>query len=444
MGIISDKAARDAAEFPPGTNFYSGATLAGNAKPAASSALAHSKLPPSSAARWATCTASIGFIAENKHLLPEQDWTLADEGSRAHDAAKSLLNGTPVEKVTFDNEEMKRHVLAYVTFCRNLTQPGDRILTETKVPLFYLPSERGTVDRAHINMTTPRKSVYIADLKYGVGVSVEAKENKQLAIYAESLIRQQEEIEDIPDDTTVTLAIFQPRDRNNPEPVRLWAITRKILREFTCEIELAADKVLNRVVGENSRTEFVAGPHCDKSFCPARGICKAYAHQGLVAVDDEAPVDVVIETKLAPLPALPTITRAQRQRILAAKAAMIAWLEQIENQEVAELMAGAAPDKFKLVEGKSNRQWADEDKAAKLLLDHLKHDEIYPPIPAEILSPAQAEKLLKAGSIKLDLSAVITKPAGKPTLVPVTDKRSALNFTPTAGLTHADTPQDLI
>lgn len=411
----------------------------------ATSAPAHSKLPPSSSARWSVCTASIGFIAENKHLLPEQDWTLADEGSRAHDAAKSLLNGTPAEKVTFDNEEMKRHVFAYVAFCRNLTQPGDRILTETRVPLFYLPSERGTVDRAHINMTTPRKSVYIADLKYGVGVSVEAKENKQLAIYAESLIRQQEEIEDIPDDTTVTLAIFQPRDRNNPEPVRLWAITRKILREFTCEIELAADKVLNRVVGENSRTEFVAGPHCDKSFCPARGICKAYAHQGLVALDENEPVDVVVE-KLHPEALVPAnhITRSQRQRILAAKPAMIAWLEQIENQEVAELMAGAPPDKFKLVEGKSNRQWADEDKAAKLLLDHLRHDEIYPPIPAEILSPAQAEKLLKASSVKLDLSAVITKPAGKPTLVPVTDKRSALSFNPTAGLSHADTPQDLI
>jgi hypothetical protein len=155
-------------------------------------------------------------------------------------------------------------------------------------------------------------------------------------------------------------------------------------------------------------------------------------------------VDAIVETKLATLPPVERITREQRQRILAAKSALVSWLEAIENQEVAELMTGAAPDKFKLVEGKSNRQWSDPDKAAKLLLDHLKHDAIYPPTPPEIVSPAQAEKLLKGAGAKLDLSAVITKPAGKPTLVPVTDKRQALTFNTTAGLKSEETPQDLI
>jgi hypothetical protein len=383
-----------------------------------STAPLHSKLPPSSASRWSVCTASVEFIAANAKSLPVQDWTLADEGSRAHEAARVMLtaSGEPI----FDNEEMKKHVFAYVRFCEMLTEPDDRVLTEYRVPLFYLPSERGTVDRAHFNS----KRIYIADLKYGVGVSVEARNNKQLAIYAESLIRVQEQIEDIPDDMLVTLAIFQPRDRNNPEPVRLWVLTRGELREFTRKIFVAANTILC-----DGSPQFVPGPHCDKSFCPARGICKAYATQGLAAINaDEAPVDVVLDRAMT---VLPSLTREQRQRVIAGKSAMIKWLEEVENQEVAELMQGAPSQQFKLVEGKTNRQWADPDKATKELLNHLTHDQIYPPIPAEIISPAQAEKLVKDKAV---ITPLVTKPPGKPTLVPITDKRTALSFNPTEGL----------
>lgn len=395
----------------------------------------HSKLPPSSSARWSVCTASIAFIEENQALLPKQDWTLADEGTRAHDAAGHILRADGVKPI-YDNKEMEGHVAAYVDFCRSWSQPGDRILVECRVPLFYLPSQTGTCDYAIIR----KPGIWVFDLKYGVGVSVTAFENKQLAIYAESLIQQQEDLQgEFHETFPVTLAIFQPRDRNDPNPSRFWATTRGELRKFCGDIELAA-KGIQYIP---HAVKFVAGVHCDKSFCPARGLCKAYGTQGLIALDDDAPVDTIIATKLDVLPALPSITREQRQRIIAAKPAMVAWLEQIENQEVAELLAGAAPQAFKLVEGKSNRKWSDEDKATKLLLDHLKHEEIYPPIPAEILSPKQAEDLLKARKVKLSLAEVITKPPGKPTLVPVGDKRQALTFNPTAGLSViSDDPRE--
>lgn len=383
-----------------------------------STAPLHSKLPPSSAARWSVCTASVDFIATNAQLLPVQDWTLADEGSRAHEAARVLL--TASGEPAFDNDEMKRHVLAYVRFCEMLTEPDDTVFTEARIPLFYLPSERGTVDRAHFNP----KHIYIADLKYGVGVSVEARQNKQLAIYAESIIRIQEQIQDIADDTLVALSIFQPRDRNNPEPLRLWALTRGELRRFTQSIKTSAELILGQY-----RTQFVAGPHCDKSFCPARGFCKAYATQGLSALNaDDAPVDTLLDRALT---ALPSLTREQRQRVIAGKSAMIKWLEEVESQEVAELMQGAPSQQFKLVEGKTNRQWADPDKATKELLNHLTHDQIYPPVPAEIISPAQAEKLVKDKAV---IAPLVVKPPGKPTLVPIADKRPALSFNPTQGL----------
>ena len=395
--------------------------------------MAHSKLSPSSSARWSVCTASIAAIDANAALLPKQDWSFAEEGTRAHDTAKAILTHSLGQVA--DNPEMDAHVDAYVKWVLSQQAPGDRILIEKKVRLYYLPDERGTVDAALIN----RRRIFIGDLKYGQGVSVTAYQNTQLSIYGESLIRELELVEEIADLTPVTLAIFQPRDRNDSNAVREWSLTRAELREFTQRISDAADRIKAGV------TELKAGPHCDKSFCPMRGLCTAYAAQGLLAISD-APVDVAI--KEMPQSSPPVLTREQRQKVLAAKSAMISWLEEVEKQEMAELLNGAPVLQFKLVEGKSNRQWVDTDQAAKLLLEFLPHNSIYPPVPPEIVSPAQAEKLLKgvvqSENQKAALKAVITKPQGKATLVPITDKRPALLLNPSEGLKALPEPSSLI
>ena len=55
-----------------------------------------------------------------------------------------------------------------------------------------------------------------------------------------------------------------------------------------------------------------------------------------------------------------------------------------------------------------------------------------------LISPAAAEKLLKGRELSKRfsnaLSSLIVKPPGKPSLVPITDKRTALSFDPSAGL----------
>ncbi len=144
------------------------------------------------------------------------------------------------------------------------------------------------------------------------------------------------------------------------------------------------------------------------------------------------------------------LTREQRQRVLLWKQTLIAWLEAVENQEVAELLNGAAPQQFKLVEGKSNRQWNDPKGAIALLTGHFTMDTICPPVPSELVSPLQMEKLLKTVTVsdkfKADLYALIEKPKGKPTLVPVGDKRPALLLKPLEGLNQISEydPRDLI
>lgn len=393
----------------------------------------HSKLPPSGAFRWTECTASVKFIEENASVLPPDTSIYADEGTRAHAVLTARLKHTLGQVA--ESPEMDAIINNLVKFIEGLMRPGDTLLVDRRIPLFYLPEDGGTLDVAIIG----NGRIVILDLKYGVGVSVYAEKNKQTAIYAESQIRELELIEAFGDDTPLRLIIYQPRDRSNSDVVRDWRLTRRELAAFCADIESKAKVVLS---GMN--LEFKPGEAC--KFCRATGICKAYAARGLVALSDE-PVDVVISSRrtLTQLTSPEALTREQRQKVLASKSTLIAWLEAVENQEGADLLSGGKPDKFKLVEGKSNRVWSDPKGAATLLAGHLTHDQIFPPVTPELISPAQAEKLLKAThheiseSEKTTFTACWSKPEGKPTLVGIHDPRPALVFDKLAGLTNLDT-----
>lgn len=391
---------------------------------------AHSKLPPSKAYQWAVCTASVSFIEANRAILPDDTSKEADEGTRAHALLTARLKHTLGQLA--DNEEMDALINELVRFIHSLIRPGDTLFVDQRVSLFYLPSEYGTLD---VSIYGPDRIV-ILDLKYGKGVSVTAEKNKQTAIYGESQLRTLELIEEIPDTMPVHLVIWQPRDRSNSQAKREWILPRRELREFCAEIDAKAKVVLS-----GKGLEFKPGEAC--KFCRATGICKAYGTHGLVALsDEEVPVDAVLDNPLVQLVSPNLLTRDQRQVILESKATLIAWLEAVENQEVAELLNNGRIVKFKLVEGKSNRAWRNQEAAEKLLLRFAPRAKVKPETAPELVSPAQAEKLLTgvtlSDSDKEELANLIVKPKGKPTLVPVTDNRQALEFDLNANLTNLD------
>jgi hypothetical protein len=131
------------------------------------------------------------------------------------------------------------------------------------------------------------------------------------------------------------------------------------------------------------------------------------------------------------LPDPGALTREQRVQVLKAKKVLSDWMEAVLAQEISDLMAGAEPKGFKLVEGRSNRTWVDADAALKLLNNHLTIDELRP--RADLISPAQAEKALKGIELSTKfenkLQSLITRPEGKPTLAPEDDKRPAIAVT---------------
>lgn len=365
-------------------------------------------LGASSASRWTRCTASPKFIVAHAAELPEDSTVWADEGTQAHEIAANVLLGKGWPPDT--TPEMRGYVQVYVDHVLSHQKPGARLTVEQRVPLYYLTGRNGIVDAA----THGPDGLYIDDLKYGMGVSVDAFENEQLAIYAESTIRKWELISAFAPDFPVHLSIVQPRDRNDSRPIRTWSLTRQELAMFTTRIGAKAHQALHG--------EAVFAPS-DKAckFCPAKGICSAFATQGLTALPPEA--------RVINLPDPGALTREQRVQVLKAKRVLTEWMDAVTVQELSDLMAGAEPMGFKLVEGRANRTWVDSDAALKLLNNHLTIDELRP--RADLISPAQAEKALKGITLSTKfenkLQSLITRPEGKPTLVPEDDKRPAIN-----------------
>jgi hypothetical protein len=82
-----------------------------------------------------------------------------------------------------------------------------------------------------------------------------------------------------------------------------------------------------------------------------------------------------------------------------------------------------------MVEGRSNRKWADEAEA-ETLLTGLLGDDAY---KKKLLTAPAAEKALGKEK-KAEIQALIVKPQGKPVLVPDDDKRPPMVL----GVTEAD------
>ena len=97
------------------------------------------------------------------------------------------------------------------------------------------------------------------------------------------------------------------------------------------------------------------------------------------------------------------------------------WAGDVEEYALDTIAKGGVIPGYKLVEGRSLRQWGDEDAAEEKLISLVGFDSAF---VKKLVSPSQAEKLLgraKAGEI----ADLVVKPRGKPTLAPESDPRPA-------------------
>lgn len=78
---------------------------------------------------------------------------------------------------------------------------------------------------------------------------------------------------------------------------------------------------------------------------------------------------------------------------------------------------------FKVVEGRSNRKFADEAAVAEAAKEH-GYTDIY---RQSLITLTDMEKLMGKKQFGEILGKHVIKPPGKPTLVPLSDKRQAMN-----------------
>ena len=382
----------------------------------------HAKLPPSSAHRWLYCPASVGFVDQLRHegkIPPEERSEFTDEGTVAHNFAAKALEyfdaGMEFDWETIPDAVMRSHVRAYYDLVISKVTGDGQLFIEHRMPLFYSPDDGGTSDAIVLN----DEALYVIDLKYGQGVSVEAQDNDQLAIYAESFIRQQKLVADgYPPSFKVVPIIFQPRAREGA-PVREWFTSLGELARKTTSMGVKAQKLR-----DDPAHEFVAG---DKQcrFCPARKLCKVYADYCTLDVKEEFQDAMTSGMHARPPAEFLSEEAIARIAKVALDGRFVKWLNTVSDYALELRMAGKLSDSgLKIVTSTPRRKWTDEDAAGKLLRNYLGVDEAQ---PRGVISPAQAEKALKAHEVSKKFwnkfNGLVTRGDGQPTLALLDDTR---------------------
>jgi hypothetical protein len=161
-------------------------------------------------------------------------------------------------------------------------------------------------------------------------------------------------------------------------------------------------------------------------WCPHKANCVAlanYVHESVYEDFEDVTTAEPGNTKLKDPTGFPAeVLAAMLERV----DVIVDFAKLVQAEALKRLEAGLALPGFKLVRGrKGARQWSNADEAeAALKRARLKADEMY---NRTLISPAQAEKLLKAKPRTWNkVQALITQKDGALHVAPESDKRPAV------------------
>ena len=361
----------------------------------------HAILSASSSDRWLHCPPS-ARLCEN---YEDKCSDYAAEGTDAHTLCEYRLKlalglpaEDPIENLSWYNEEMEDCAAGYVSYVLEQLETAKQVcadpivLIEQRVDFSRWVEERfGTAD----NIIIADGVLKICDYKHGRGVEVSATENPQMMCYALGAL---ELFDDIYDIDTVSMTIFQPRRDN----VSTYDISKEELCRWADEVLKPAANL--PFAGDGN---FLCGEWY--GFCKAKHNCRARA---------EAKMELAkYDFKLPPL-----LTDEEIEDVLARVDDLVAWASDIKEYALQQAISGKAWSGWKLVEGRSNRKYTN-DAAVAATVTNAGFD----PYEKKLLGVTAMQKLLGKSHFEELLSSLIEKPQGKPTLVPESDKRPAMN-----------------
>lgn len=375
----------------------------------------HALLSASSAHRWLHCPPSAKLTAG----VTEAPSEAALQGTAAHALAEHKLRRAlkqqskrPVSE--YEDDEMDSYTNDYVSYVLEQYEQAKQVTSGAVIYIEQhldfsnvVPGGFGTGDC----LIVADGMLHVIDLKYGLGVLVEAEWNPQMMLYAIGALALFDALYDI---EQVALTIFQPRREN----VSTWTISVTELNEWAEHTLKPAAELAAKGEGE-----FYAGAWC--RFCRIASTCRAWAETNLeLAKFEFAPPAELSPAEVAKvLTQIPELTR---------------WASDVQDYALSQALSGEQYEGFKLVAGRSIRKYTDETAVAEAA-KAAGYRDIY---KRSLLTITAMEKLMGKKQFSEILGDLVVKPDGKPTLVPVTDKRPELQISTAADdFTNIDNQQ---
>ncbi|EBH9641870.1 DUF2800 domain-containing protein [Salmonella enterica subsp. enterica serovar Cerro] len=402
----------------------------------------HALLSPSGSAKWLGCAASL--ICE--YDIPNTSGAAAVNGTCMHTLAETVLNrvikGEDVRADTYKGvyalnegkgpikalvrpekgavlitDDFVSQVNKYVDYCRPIIDAAELVEVESRVNLTRVlhpgaelnGNPLQTFGTADLVAVMPDGMLIVGDLKTGRH-KVLAKENKQMMLYALGLLRVYKRLYDI---TSVRLVIFQPYAGGADE----WDTTPEALEQFGKFAQGRALKAIDAFQrGKKGLKPADFRPGNDAcQWCRFAEKCNAKRKVASREIESDL-ADDSTEMSLNQLKAEYDKLPLMRQHIA-----------DIEKAMYAALMRGERVEGLKLVEGRpGNRSWSDEEAVNKFRANHHNGyllDKIVP------VNPTEAEKIIGKEDPELwaELSKLVTRKPGQPSIATADDKRPAWN-----------------
>jgi hypothetical protein len=346
----------------------------------------------STAKRVINCPGSVALVAK---MPPKDSSSYADRGTLLHNAMATILDSdtvtpesmlwTTYKGETLTGELLNEKILPALAALDAIDPEGVMEYAVETVVGFgaYLPGVFGSADL----LGRLGSRAVVLDWKFGDGVAVSAEENEQGLFYAAAAMRTPETAWVFEGAEEVEIVIVQP------PAVKRWVTTVKRVKEF--------ERALKRAVKASAMPDaaIVVGDHC--RWCNAKPLCPKMT----------GAVDRAVKVQLENLPAETIGAYLGNADLLED------WIKDLRALAMTMMESGAKVPGYKLVAKKSIRKWLDEGKANKALaamgID---------PVKLELVSPAQAEKLLKPSKQALPDDLVASVSSGT-TFAPESDPR---------------------
>lgn len=361
----------------------------------------HAFLSASSSHRWLECPPSAKLCSEQE----DRASPYAQQGTDCHELCAYLVEKSlgrdaedPTENLTYYDQEMQDCAEGYCSYVNEQVEeakkhcPDPQVLIEQRLDFSrWVENGFGTGDCVIV----ADEVLQVIDYKHGLGVLVSAEKNPQMMCYALGALELFDGLYDIRE---IRMTIFQPRREN----VSTYSMTKE-------ELIAWAEEVLKPTaeLAYEGKGEFKAGEHCQ--FCKVKATCRKRAEYNLelARYDFEMPATLEDTEIAAILPRIDSLT---------------AWAADLKEYALQQALSGKHYDGFKVVEGRSVRKYSDEAAVAEAA-----KGAGYDPFEKKLLGITAMTALMGKKKFEEVLGSFITKPQGKPVLVPESDKRPAIN-----------------